>query len=402
MLLRTLLLATIVALPLGVRAQPAEPQQISERDFVSRVLAGSPRLDLIAARIDAARADIADARVRSNPSLSVDREAVAGVAETIARIDIPLDLSGRRGLRVQAAEHGVAAARAEGELDRELLVIDALDIYYDAAWLRMRVEALRDSRAGLAKIVDVIRARKSAGEASGYDLERLELELGQYDDTIVEAEVELGVARRRVAMLAGAPDGQLDASDSLDTNPPPVVDVSALARGRGDYRAALLRVDQAASDLRAARRGWIPTLVLGGGIKTSESADFDVGYVAGLSLDIPLFDRGQGLGARSQARMREFRAQAKSIEREVSLALAAAGDELGRRTTHLAAYRDGQLARVPSLLRRAEVTYREGDRPIVELLDAYRAARDVVLRELELRLLAKRAELRLQRARGQR
>jgi outer membrane protein, heavy metal efflux system len=399
---RALLLAAIVALPLAARAEAPEPVPISERDFIARVLAASPQLELIAARVDAARAEIADARVRPNPSLGVTREDVAGVAETIASVDVPLDLSGRRGLRVRAAEHAVAAASAQGDLERELLVIDALDVYYDAAWHRLRAQVLRDSRASLAKIVDVIRTRKAAGEASGYDLERLELELGQYDDTIVEAELELGVARRRLATLAGARDPQLDASDALEIMAPQQLDVSALARARGDYRGALLRVDAAASELAAANRAWVPVLVLTGGVKTSESSTFDLGYVAGVSLDIPLFDRGQGLRARSRARMREHRAQALSIEREVSLALSAATDELTRRTSHLATYRQVQLARVPSLLRRAEVTYREGDRPIVEVLDAYRAAREVALREVELQHLAKRAELRLMRARGHR
>lgn len=402
MSLRILLLATIVAMPLGARAQPIEPPQISERDFVERVLAGSPRLDVIAARIETARAEIADARVRPNPSLSVDREAVAGVAESYARLALPLDLSGRRGLRVRAAEHGVAAAQAESELDRELLVIDALDLYYDAAWLRLRARTLRDSRAALAKLVDVIRARKTAGESSGYDLERLELELAQYDDTIVDADVELGVARRRLAVLAGARDAQLDASDPLDTAPVPGVDAAAVVRARGDHRGALLRVEQAERELAAARRAWIPSIVLSGGLKTSEASDVGVGYVAGLSLELPVFDRAQGARARSVARIREQRAEARAIERDVTLALSAAADELARRASQLAAYRQGPVARVPSLLRRAEVTYREGDRPIVELLDAYRAARDVALRELELRHLAKRAELRLVRARGHR
>jgi outer membrane protein TolC len=51
-------------------------------------------------------------------------------------------------------------------------------------------------------------------------------------------------------------------------------------------------------------------------------------------------------------------------------------------------------------VRSAESAYREGERPLFELLDAYRTARDTRLAGLELRRAARRAELRLLRATG--
>ena len=61
-----------------------------------------------------------------------------------------------------------------------------------------------------------------------------------------------------------------------------------------------------------------------------------------------------------------------------------------------------QLARLDPLLRAAETGYREGEAGIVELLDAYRTARGVRLRDLELRRDARLAELDLWLALGRR
>jgi outer membrane protein TolC len=47
------------------------------------------------------------------------------------------------------------------------------------------------------------------------------------------------------------------------------------------------------------------------------------------------------------------------------------------------------------------VSYQEGERPVFELLDAYRTARGARLRLLELRQRARLAEIDLSRATGQ-
>jgi outer membrane protein TolC len=172
---------------------------------------------------------------------------------------------------------------------------------------------------------------------------------------------------------------------------------------RGDVRAARLRVEQAEHELSAARRLWIPGLLLSGGLKMTEvDGERATGYVAGLALELPLFDNGQAERARSSARRRQRRAEARAAERSALLAVATATDELARRVAQVKSYQQGPVTRLPDLVRRALTTYREGDRPIFELLDAYRTARDVRLRYLEIRRIAKKADIALRRALGHR
>lgn len=409
---RALLLSTVVGVALlaPAAAPAAEPQPLAEADFVARVQASDPRFELYAARVDESRAEARDARRIENPTIAYDREEVfgdaGGFADQFLRVAWPIDLSGRRGRRAGAAQRGVEASEAEAAFDGFLLVLDALEVYYDAAHARLRVHLLRESREELVRLVEVVRTRKSAGDASGYDLDRLELELGAHDDLLAGAEAELAGARRRVAALAGEPEALFDASDPLDLPALPAdLDelVQGAARGRPDHRAATLRADQADRELAAARRSWIPELVLTGGWKSSDLGDETAqGYVVGLVVELPLFDRGQGDQARSAARKRQWQAAARTIERDAAAAIRIAWEELALRIDQAKRYEETQVARVADLLRRAETAYREGDRPLFELLDAHRLAREVRLRRLEHRRDAKQAQLALWRAQGHR
>jgi cobalt-zinc-cadmium efflux system outer membrane protein len=382
------------------------PRRLSAGEFLALVEQANPRLEVLAARVHEARAERTAAAVAANPTLSYDREDVLGMderPEDFLRLSVPLDVSRRRSRRVEAADAAARAVEAEAGLQRVHAILDALDVYYQAAHLRLRVEALREGRTVLAKAVEAVHARAGAGDASGYDAERLELELGTYDEQLQSADAELAATRRALGRLVGDPAGLYEAGDGLAIPAPPVREVLADPNQRGDYRAARLREQQGAAILSAGRRGWVPALELTGGVKTvGLGHDAATGYLVGMALELPIFDHGQGERALGGAIRRRAAAEIRLLEVELPSLVEAATDDLRRRIEQARSFEDGQVARAGSLVRKAEVSYREGDRPILDLLDAYRTAREVRLRALELRLIAKRSELALWRALGRR
>ena len=392
-------------------AVAAEPKALSEKDFLEKFETTDPRFEVLEARVAGARAEVTAARVLPNPSVAYDREETffSGDAfpENYLRLAWPIDISGRRSRRTHAAEAGVQAERAETGFERFLLTVEALVIYHDAAYARLRVETLRDGRAALARLVDIVQKRASAGDASGYDLKRLELELAAYDDLISTAETELQAARRRLGTLVGEPEQLYDAADPLELPAPPgPLDalVSGVLGDRQDYQGTKLRAEQAQYDLAAAKHGWVPTLLLTGGLKTTDlGTDTATGYVVGIAISIPLFDHGQADQQRAAAAKRQANAESRVLEQRVPGLVRAAHEELERRIAQAQRFAEGQLGMIDDLLRGAEVSYREGERPsIFELLDAYRTAREVRRRYLELRRDAKAAETDLWRALGPR
>jgi cobalt-zinc-cadmium efflux system outer membrane protein len=408
--MRAALLPPIVALAAATRSAAAEDAAvvIEERVVIATIESGDPRIERIAAGIDDAAAAVEAARVRPEPRIAIDREEVfppgGGLATDYLRFVIPLDVSGRRGRRIAAAERVLGAARATSEIDRFALVVEAVRVFREAAYLRLRVSLMTTERAALLRAVDIVTKRARAGEASGYDQQRLQLELGAYDDALASAAIELRAAQRRLGTLVGRPGTRVDAAGELGLPTRAaaleMILPDALAR-RGDYRAAQLRVEAAAAERAAADRTWVPVVELTGGPMSADlGTRTATGYVAGLAFNVPIFDRGAAARARADAARRAATADARWLERQIPDAIRIAHDTWTARIEQARAFQANQLARLDQLLRSAEAGYRDGAASIIELLDAYRSARDARLRDLELRRDASLAELDLWLALG--
>jgi cobalt-zinc-cadmium efflux system outer membrane protein len=361
------------------------------------------------AAVDEAAANVKVAGLFANPAFSYNREEVfldgRAFPENYMQAELSLDISGRRGLRVEGEKLGLQAARASSTRSRASLLIHALDVYWAAARARQNVRILQAERDSFGRVVEAVRSRASAGETSGYDLGRLELEVASVEDLVAEADRDLDAWQRRLAFLTGMPDTRLDAGEalSLPEDPGPVEPLLEQAlEARMDYQAARLQAAQAEREISAAGRGWVPTLVLSGGAKSVRVEERTAwGYLAGLSLGVPLFDHGQGESARAHARLKQSKAVQRSIEAQVRSEVLTTHGALVRSRAQAERFDRVQLPRVDQLVRRAEISYREGERPVFELLDAYRTTRAIRLRQIELKEKARLAENGLARATGQ-
>jgi cobalt-zinc-cadmium efflux system outer membrane protein len=405
----TVLLAIVAAAAVAVttaHAQPVSPSPpgdvpaITEAELLAGLDEGHPALERLAADVDAARAEVVAAGIRPDPSIVLDREELfpdGGLATSYARVELPIDLSGRRARRVGAARAAVDAVAADTGAARWRLTIAALRTFTAAAYARLEVELLRAERAALVRVVEIVRKRVEAGAASGYDLQRIELELASYDDLAAGAETRLMEARTELATLVGTGPPQVDAASALELPAPSTVATPReVLADHDDYRAARMRARSAEQLASEARRGWVPAIGLSAGAMSQDTGDATAyGYTVGLSFSLPVFDRGRATAARAQAARRAAAADARLLETTLPARLRARQESLARHIAQAEQLRAGQLARLTRLLTSAETAYREGSSSVVELLDAYATARNRRLRDLELRRDARLAELEL-------
>ena len=388
--------------PVPTRAdESVAPASLDEVTFLKRVLARSPRLAALDDRRRAAHAQIGAAQVLPNPTLGYEREAVPSLDESddFVRLSWSLDLARRRGLAGSAARAGAEAERHDTLRDGWLLEIEARGAYLDAAYARELVARLDEARAPLVDLVAALRSRAKQGDASSYDADRAALELDGLDDERATAIRNLAVARLRLGALVGEPAAAYDASDAVALPARPAM--TPLEPARPDVDAALARATQADRELTAARRTWIPRLELMIGMISSSSMGGDgVGYVVGIGGDLPLFDRGRAAADRSRAEAKRWRSEAHALANHARGEGEQARRDLALRIDLAEAYLAGPAKRAADLQRRAGVAYREGDRPILELLDVHRSAKHAMTRALELVYEARRAELTLRRALG--
>ncbi len=376
-------------------------QRLSAEQFLKRVAASNPKLAITVADIDVAAAQVRAAGLWDNPTIAYDREEVfeagRGMPENYLRLELPLEISGRRSLRVDSAEHGVKAARANAKADRVTILADAMRVYVHAAARREHLAILTESRKALATLRDSVESRASAGDASGYDHARIEIELSSLDDLITETEGKLVKARLQIGMLFGQPGVQFDAGDALtlqDLSTPS--DAQAASVGSTRVVASRHRVTQHSLARDAANRGWVPSLTLSGGAKTAPLAGNTAwGYVAGIGITLPIFDFGQADKEREEAALRRAQASLALTEHQVTTHIAIAQEAFARSLRQAEVFERDQLPRLEQLMRRASVSYREGERAVFELLDAHRTAREVRQRNVILKLQARLSHLEL-------
>lgn len=365
---------------LGLSAAAARAQSPLTLDAArQRVRAVSPTVAAARAALDAAVGQERQAGAFTNPYLSYTREQVNGDAsasQDIAALEQPIEIAGQRSARAEAARLRRQAADARLRavtLDAELDVARA----FVALWATDRRTTFAQQGAQqFARATAVMNRRLAEGDVSGYAARRVRLEAARYGALALAAELERQTARLRLGELLQI------SPDSLGTPQMPTPRValtdSLLAAAvllNPDVRAAELEAHAAASDARVVRRDRIPTPTFTAGYKRETTLD-DVGlsgFVAGIGLTLPLWDRRAGAVAAATAEARRLAAEREVVHRRVALQLRSARAAVERLESQLNALQAQLGAEASAALRAAEAAYAEGEITLAEWLDAVRA-----------------------------
>jgi cobalt-zinc-cadmium efflux system outer membrane protein len=149
-------------------------------------------------------------------------------------------------------------------------------------------------------------------------------------------------------------------------------------------RSADSTLASARADLSLARRSRVPAPALRFGFETGDPTGSETGILptVGISIPLPLFDRGGAAVDRARAGLSRADAERAMVEREVAASRASARRrwEAARRRLSV----DGPLVQdALDVARQAREAYREGAYPLSSVLDAQRSARDVLRRRIE-------------------
>jgi outer membrane protein, heavy metal efflux system len=344
---------------------------------------GSPEVAAARAAVEAAAGRERQAGAIPNPTLLYSREQASRGGETnsqdVAAIEQRVEVGGQRGARVAAARLAREAAEAmlaAAEADVGLAVGRA---YAEAVAADRRAQLAATTAGQFEAAVRITQVRLAAGDESGYATRRIRLEGARYAALAAEARLEQRQARLRLSTLTGtradtslagfpvAPGSVALAPDSLG---------ALVLRWAPELRAARLQAEARGAEALLARRERIPTPVASLGYKDERQAGTDEtfrGFVAGVSIPLPLWDRRGGAIEAADAETRrataELEAVRRRIERDARAALEAA-QQADAQAEALAA----QLGpEAEAALRAAQVAYSEGEITLVEWLDTVRA-----------------------------
>lgn len=240
----------------------------------------SPRWAAEVAQLGVAEADVLQAGVWSNPSLSYNVLQLAQGANTGAVsthqviLEQPLLIFGQRGKRLEAAHAAQGAARAGlvarfAEHARELH-----HTFVEILGAQEKLRLLTESQQEIQRAEAIVRGRATAGDRSQYDVLRTALEARALDSELATAETERLDAVGRLAQLLGRPGWSPRARGDLTPIEPSQAVELLWERAQKEHPAiesAWRRIGQAEAALAQARRERLPEIALQVGMVATQA-----------------------------------------------------------------------------------------------------------------------------------
>lgn len=361
---------------------------LSRADCVELALHSVPNLATWQARRALAEAEVRRASALPNPRLSASWEDFGigkgslPVQQTFG-LAFVLEALFARGRSEAAADHELAAEVAQVRAEQSKLVVAVSDAHDRLVAARLRI-GLRARALGIAEAVRQAAARfVAAGLEPVVTQDRADAEVAQAGLELARAEGDARMLEIEFAFALGfARPVALRLQDPIETAtggaPEPIASLLATAAlshpeivaARERYSAELERARLEASGLR-----FLPTVSAGPRFEAG-----DVRGVAGLEVEVPLFDLGSAARSAAEASLTVQAARARVVAHEVAAGVARARERLviatdlvERRLRPLATARKGVVAKLERLFAAGEAT----------LLEVSTARREAVDGELE-------------------
>ena len=386
--------------PAHVRGQDfVVPTRFSLEEALRLANERNPNVSAARNGVEIAEAQRLDARLRPNPAVTLESEgyplfessrpAFISNQELTFRFDQEIELGGRRRLRTEIAEAGIASAQASFDDQRRRLEFDVRRDYFGVVLAKADLELAGAALDEIDRVIGLNRARYEEGEISGGELRRIQVERLKFVDDLFAAQLALRNARSALLALLNAPDLSIefdvvetltvtDPSSVAQPSPvPPALAVTSLRSQalavRPDLRAAQREVQRAETETRLQRALRTPNVTVGGGYRR----DFGTNAVVfGVTVPLPLSNRNQGGVARAEAEGRQATNLASAMATGVLLEVQQAINAVDVSRERVAYIEREYLT--PSRESRDIVlaSYRVGAADLIDFLDAQRAFRD--------------------------
>lgn len=304
--------------------------------------------------------------------------------DTLAMVNQPLDVLGKRKQRIRVAGEGVLRSQAEYELARWQVAQRVKLAYWAARGSQEIRDVLKTTTDNFHRIVEYQSARLTVGAIAEQDFLRVSLEGERLKIAADLALIETN--RYRVELLKEM--GRTDFADvvlteplTLDTVFTPESIEQALAQ-RIEIKAARAALEQAAANARMQAVNARPDLNVTAGYKRTELPDTTYGVntaIVSLRITLPTTDKNQGNRIVADAEVRRQQQMLAATEAEVRADYAGALQEYELRRAEFFNALQPLREHAANISAIATAAYKEGGTDLLRLLDAERARLDAEL-----------------------
>ncbi len=367
--------------------RPADAGPLGLREALALALLGNPELAVASWQVRVREGELLQAGLLPNPELEVEVEEFGGSddraafdsAETTVVMSQVIPLGGKIGAGARVAELERDLAGWDFEATR-LEVLAATAMAFVRAVAAQRRLALAEESLELAEqVFEVIRERVAAGKVSPLEENRSGVALAATRIARARAERSLLAARSQLAARWG---GGVDEVAAVEGDLERLVAPPALARltetASQSPRIARWEAETAhrlAALAREESAAW-PDLTASGGLSRFEETD-DWAFIAGLSIDLPFFDRNQGGVEAAKHEVARAREQRRAAVVSLRAALAMAYYELVAAFEEATSLRDEVLPAARRAFDASREAYERGKVGYLDVLDAQRTLFEV-------------------------
>ena len=367
----------------------AQPR-LSLQEAVNQALQSRASLKAEAERVGMAEGLRKQAGLFPNPEFQFQNEnlrpgqSYGRDVDTLAMINQPLDVLGKRKQRIAAASEGVVRSQADYELARWQVSQQVKLAYWAARGSQEIREVLETTADNFQKIVEYNSAQLSVGAIAEQDLLRVRLEWERLK--ILADTAFIDVSRSRMQLLRAM--GRTDFAEVVLTEPlavdsevvPAGID-QALAQ-RIEIKAARSALNEAIANARLQEVNARPDLNVTAGYKRTELPDTTFGVntaIVSVRITLPTTDKNQGNRLAADAEVRRQQQLVAAAETEVRADYAEASQEYEMRRTEFINSLQPLREHAANISKIAAAAYAEGGTDLLRLLDAERTRLDAEL-----------------------
>jgi outer membrane protein, heavy metal efflux system len=351
---------------------------LSLKDAIALAVSRRPELHASSAKVESSGGLRQQAALRPNPRLILQSEdfhpsnfSFTQQSQTYAYASQVFEARGKRSGRIAVADQAIERSKAQLDAVHREIVLNASQAYWDAEAAQMLRDLYAQDDDYFRQTVDYNQARFKEGKIAEVDLLRVRLERERIHAAAENANLEAQRSLLRLARELSSPNDKWTLVENFRTLeiPPDQLPAGDLVALRPEGRSALATLAEARANVELQKANGRQDIQGLFGYKRNGP---DNAMIAGVQINLPLFDRNQGAIAASEADARGAEDNVAVLRNQIVSEVTLARQEYQMR-------RDQYLQTFQPLLNRAieisdisRAAYREGGLDLVRLLDAER------------------------------
>lgn len=365
----------------GVSAQVQKPLTVNE--LIGIALESSPQVLSARDQSKAIRGQLSSARAIPNPDFEMNTGQQRSASGPLTTGNVsswsvtqPLDMPYTRYPRVNAAEANVRAAEATRIAFEIEMISRVQQRFYELMRRDAELKAAEEDLSLTKQIRDRMQIRYDVGDTARFELIRAQTEFLNAQINAESSKLRVEQAKGQLRQVVGhslPPDYEVVPQTlKMEPLPPLPILLSELHAQSPELQKAKADVEATESKLSFEQNSRLPRL----SIKAQQYNDPNfTDRLYGLVVSIPIWDFKGGQIAEAEANAsrakNQLNAQSQSLEQQLETAY-----KLYQMTSYQVKILDQEVVQLASSARRiAEVSYRYGERGMLEYLDAQRTFR---------------------------